>query len=95
MAGEVFNVAEGRETSLEELCLTLLEVMGVPLKPEYVPIPEDRKKVEVLRRLADTSKAAAGLQFQTQISLKEGLQRLVQWLREQETATNLGGLRSG
>ncbi|MCA9409475.1 MAG: NAD-dependent epimerase/dehydratase family protein, partial [Candidatus Omnitrophica bacterium] len=50
MAGEVFNVAEGRETSLEELCLTLLEVMGVPLKPEYVPIPEDRKKVEVLRR---------------------------------------------
>lgn len=81
---EVFNVAEGRETSLEELCLTLLEVMDSKLKPQYIPMPEERKKVEVLRRLADISKARQMLGFKTEISLKEGLRSLVDWLRVQE-----------
>jgi UDP-glucose 4-epimerase len=77
---EAFNVACGVETSLEELCMLLLEVMNSPLKPKYVPLPEERKNVEVTRRLADTSKAAALIDFKAEISLKEGLRTLVQWL---------------
>ena len=77
---EAFNVACGVETSLEELCTALLESMGSSLKPKYVPLPEDRKNVEVTRRLADTSKAAEMIGFKANIDLRQGLYSLVRWL---------------
>jgi UDP-glucose 4-epimerase len=77
---EAFNVACGVETTLEELCKILLEVMNSNLKPKYVPLPDERKNVEVTRRLADTSKAAALIGFRANITLREGLRGLVQWL---------------
>jgi UDP-glucose 4-epimerase len=77
---EVFNVACGVETTLEELCEALLDVMNSNLKPKYVPLPDERKNVEVTRRLADTSKAAALIEFRANITLREGLRGLVQWL---------------
>jgi UDP-glucose 4-epimerase len=77
---EVFNVAEGVETSLDELCLVLLEVLNSKLKPTYIPIPNDRSKNDVVRRLADVSKALELLGFRTTFSLREGLERLVCWL---------------
>jgi UDP-glucose 4-epimerase len=80
---EIFNVGSGIETSLEDLCYLLLEVMGSDLKPEYVPIPADRSKVEVTRRRADVSKARDQLGFEMGISLQEGLENLVQWLDAQ------------
>ncbi|MBF0542603.1 MAG: NAD-dependent epimerase/dehydratase family protein [Nitrospirae bacterium] len=78
-----FNIASGVETSLEELCFTLLEVMGSGLKPEYIPLPEERKKVEVGRRLASTTLAERHIGFKFQMTLKEGLYKLVDWLDKQ------------
>ena len=80
---EVFNIASGAETSLEELCFLLLEVLESDLKPKYIPLPEDRKKVEVMRRLADVSNAKEKIGFGTKISLRDGLKKLVLWLDEQ------------
>lgn len=77
---EVFNVASQRETSLRELCCALLRTMGSPLQPRHVPLPAERKAVEVRRRLADTSAARARLGFEAQVPLEEGLLRLVRWL---------------
>ena len=88
VANEVFNIAAGKETSLEELCFLLLEVMGSDLKPQYVALPADRQKVEVMRRLADTSKAKQQIGFESQLDLKAGLGKLVQWLDEQEGQSN-------
>jgi len=82
---DIFNVASSRETSLEELCFTLLDVMGSKLTPRYIPLPEDRKKVEVMRRLADITKAKEQLGFEPQIDLKEGLKQLVEWLETKES----------
>jgi UDP-glucose 4-epimerase len=79
---EVFNIASGVETTLEKLCFSLLEAMGSDTKPKYVPLPEERKKVEVTRRLADTTKAKEMIGFEAEISLKDGLKRLVNWLDE-------------
>ncbi|MDO8581061.1 MAG: NAD-dependent epimerase/dehydratase family protein [Candidatus Omnitrophota bacterium] len=81
---EAFNIASGVETSLEQLCFLLLDAMGSNLKPQYVPVPEDRKKVEVIRRLADVSKAKKFIGFEANIELKEGLMKLLHWLDEQE-----------
>jgi len=84
---EVFNIASGTETSLEQLCITLLEVMGSRLTPTYIPLPEDRQKVEVLRRLADTSKARDKIGFESKVPLRKGLGKLVHWLDGKVTST--------
>lgn len=88
-ANDVFNVANGKETSLEELCFLLLKVMGSGLKPQYIPMPEERKKVEVLRRLADVSKAEKMIGFKAKVSLEEGLKSLVTWLDQEKKAVGV------
>ena len=75
---DVFNVASGTETSLNQLAEALLNVMGSNLKPEYGP---ERKVNPVSRRLADTTKAEKLLGFRAEVSLEDGLSRLVEWWR--------------
>lgn len=76
VSGEVFNVARGQETSLRELAETLLRIMGSDLDIEFAA---ERSVNPVSRRLADTSKAERLLDFRADISLEEGLDRLVKW----------------
>ena len=78
---EVFNVASGSETSLNELAAALLRVMGSDLKPEYGPA---RKVNPVSRRLADTSLAKQRIGFEATIDMEEGLRRLVAWWRKEK-----------
>lgn len=73
---EIFNVASGTETSLNELANALLAVMGSDLRPEYGP---ERKVNPVSRRLADIGKARRLLGFEPTVTLEEGLARLVAW----------------
>jgi UDP-glucose 4-epimerase len=81
---EVFNVASGVETSLNDLAHKLLKVMGSNLKPEYGPA---RKVNPVTRRLADVTRARKRIGFQSQISLEDGLGRLVAWWQAQRAMT--------
>jgi nucleoside-diphosphate-sugar epimerase len=76
---EVFNVASGVETSLSDLAQTLISIMGSTVQPVHGP---ERKVNPVPRRLADVSKARQLLGFETQVSLAEGLRRLVAWRQE-------------
>ena len=80
---DVFNVARGEETSLNELACALLRVMRSNLTPEYGP---ERKVNPVSRRLADVSKAERLLGFRAQVGLEEGLGRLVDWWQAQRNA---------
>ncbi|AFZ56950.1 SDR family NAD(P)-dependent oxidoreductase [Anabaena cylindrica FACHB-243] len=73
---DVFNIASGIETSLNDLAFSLLKVMKSDLKPEYA---DERTVNPVQKRLADTSKAERLLGFKAEISLEEGLTRLVDW----------------
>lgn len=86
---EVFNVASGVETSLSELAGALLTVMGDDLQPEYGPM---RKVNPVPRRLASTDKARRMLGFEAQVSLDEGLRRLVAWWRAERLAEVKSGV---
>lgn len=76
VSGEVFNVARGEETSLRDLAETLLKIMGSDLDIEFGP---ERSVNSVSRRLADISKAEQMLDFRADVSLEEGLTRLVKW----------------
>lgn len=83
---EVFNVASGRETSLLDLARMLSAAMGSTLAPEHQPA---RAVNGVTRRLADTTRAAAGLGFTAGIGLEEGLGDLVGWWRARRAPTPL------
>jgi len=80
---EVFNVASGVETSLNDLAHVLLRVMGSDLQPEYGP---ERKVNPVPRRLADVGRAQRLLGFVARVPLEDGLRRLVAWWREQQVS---------
>jgi UDP-glucose 4-epimerase len=77
----VFNVASGVETSLNDLAIALLRVMGSNLQPEYGPA---RKVNAVPRRLAEVGNAARRLGFEAKVGLDEGLRRLVAWWRSEK-----------
>jgi UDP-glucose 4-epimerase len=81
---DVFNVASGVETSLSELVNSLLRVMGSDLKPEYGPA---RRVNPVARRLADISHARQQIGFQAEVTLEEGLSKLVDWWKVNRAAT--------
>ena len=80
---EVFNVASGVETSLNDLALALAKVMGSDLTPEYGP---ERKVNNVPRRLASVAAARDRLGFEAQVDLELGLRRLVDWWRIEREA---------
>src|SRR5690348_6326907 len=73
-----YNVASGVETSLLGLAEALLQAMDSDLNVEFGP---ERPVNGVTRRLADTSAAARDLGFEAEVSLDEGLRRLVEWWR--------------
>jgi len=89
---EVFNVASGVETSLDELAQALLTAMGASRAVEYGP---ERKVNAVSRRLADPGRARARLGFETRVDLDEGLRRLVVWWRSQSSGPALSTAGEG
>ena len=78
---EVFNIGSGTETSLTGLAHGLLRAMDSDLPLEFGP---PRGVNKVTRRLADVSRAAEHLGWKAEVSLDEGLRRLVTWWREQQ-----------
>jgi UDP-glucose 4-epimerase len=92
VSDEVFNVASGTETSLNDLARSLLKVMGSDLQLEYGP---PRKTNNVTRRIADIRRARDALSFVAQISLEDGLRRLVRWWQTERAKTESGGPSRG
>src|SRR5262245_18500688 len=78
VSDEVFNVASGVETNLNELAEALMRVMGARLQPEYGP---ERKVNAVPRRLASIEKTKRMLGWAPEVDLEDGLARLVSWWR--------------
>ncbi len=88
---EVFNIATGVETTLNQLCETLLELTESPLQPEYRPA---RAVANVTRRCACTEKAVRLLGFHAAVNLEEGLRRLIGWHKSSEVKMALAEARA-
>jgi UDP-glucose 4-epimerase len=76
-AGQVFNVATGHRTTLNETCKLLQKLTGYSGQPKHGPSREG----DVKHSLADISKAEAGLGYQPKVHFEEGLRRTVEWYR--------------
>jgi UDP-glucose 4-epimerase len=79
--GETINVGSGHEITVNELARLVADVTGTDVEPEYHPA----RPGDVLRLYADSRKAADLLGWRPQVSLEQGLQKLVAWHEEQGT----------
>jgi UDP-glucose 4-epimerase len=80
--GEVINIGPDTETvSINELAKILGELLNFKLDPIYVP---DRPK-EVKNTSCSADKARRLLGYETKVSLRDGLQRMVDWIRQHGT----------
>ena len=77
---QVYNIACGQQTSLNELFEGLRKVAGSTLRPAYGP----ERKGDVKHSLADISKAEKLLGYKVIISVEEGLKKTMAWYREVE-----------
>jgi UDP-N-acetylglucosamine/UDP-N-acetylgalactosamine 4-epimerase len=76
---QVYNIACGHQTSLNELFNQLKDFAGSSLQPIYGP----ERKGDVKHSLADISKAKKLLDYQPLISVQEGLQKTFNWYKKQ------------
>lgn len=77
--GEVYNLATGRETTILELANLINEFTGNRTPLDLRPARDwDRSG----KRFASTEKATRHLEFTASTDIREGLNRTVQWTRE-------------
>ncbi len=72
--GEVFNIACGRDTTVNKLLSILQKITGFNTKPVYM----EQRAGETKRSLADIAKAKQLLGFSPKVGLEEGLKKTVQ-----------------
>jgi len=78
VAGEVFNVGAGRQTSVNELFRLIRSLIGINnIEPLYAP----PRPGDVRHSLADITKARERLGYEPSVSLEEGLKRTIAWFR--------------
>jgi UDP-glucose 4-epimerase len=79
VADEFYNVGTGVQTSIKELCDTILDLRDSELKVTYNPYGEDDARRLVQNRIGCPQKAIRDLNFKYQYDLRTGLQRLIDW----------------
>jgi len=76
---EFYNVGTGVQTSIKELCDTILDLKQSDLKVTYNPYSEDDARRLVQNRIGCPKKASTDLDFTYKYDLRTGLQRLIDW----------------
>ncbi len=74
---QVYNIAYGEQTTLNELFEYLKQIAGSDLAPKYGA----ERSGDVRHSLADISKAKTLLDYNPGISVKEGLKNAFEWYR--------------
>ena len=81
VAGEVVNVATGRDLSVAEIAALVLEAVG---NPEATVVHVDERPGQVDRHLGSTEKIERLTGWRARTTFSEGLERTVAWYRENE-----------
>ena len=82
-----YNVGTEKQTSIKELCDTILRLKNSPLLVQYNPYSEDDARQFVQNRIGSNKKAKAELGFEPKYDLETGLNKLIEW-REQNESNN-------
>ena len=76
---QFYNVGTGVQTSVKQLCDTILELKNSDLKVSFKPYNEDDARQLVKNRIGSIEKARDELQFEYKYTLREGLRKLIEW----------------
>ena len=77
---QTINIGPDEESiSLNELVQLLAEITGQKIQPKYIPL----RPLEIKTALCSAEKSRKLLNYRQQISLKEGLKVLVEWIESQ------------
>jgi UDP-N-acetylglucosamine 4-epimerase len=76
---QVYNIAYGTRTSLNEVFEMIKEIAGSDLAPKYGP----ERKGDVKHSLADISKAKELLDYDPKFDIREGMKKAFEWYRKQ------------
>jgi UDP-glucose 4-epimerase len=74
-----YNVGTGVQTTISQLCDLILQLKQSPLQVVYKPYSEDDARQFVKNRIGSTRKAEKDLGFRHSYSLRDGLQKLIDW----------------
>jgi len=78
VSGQVFNVACGRNATLLDVIGEVNRLLGTRIRPKFAP----PRAGDVRHSKADISKAKRLLGYRASVSLREGLERTIAWLRD-------------
>lgn len=89
ISGENFNIATGNATTLNDLVGVLLKTMGSDLKPDF-KTPSNTVRASVSTHLNfSREKAKRLLKWEPEISVEEGIKRLVAWCEKNHEVKGL------
>jgi UDP-glucose 4-epimerase len=83
-SGAVLNVATGDQTTLNELADTIAELVGRPVERDWRP----PRAGDVRHSWADVGEARRLIGYEPRVSLREGLERAVEWFLERAPVTD-------
>jgi UDP-glucose 4-epimerase len=75
VAGELFQVGTGRETTINELAIAIGEAVGRPLEVRHAPA----RAGDVRRNVSRVDKAATRLGYRAAVGLEDGLVETARW----------------
>jgi nucleoside-diphosphate-sugar epimerase len=79
-SGEIFNLACGEKTTVNELVEKINSILGVNIKPIYdLPRPGD-----ILHSYADITNAEQALNYHPLVNFEEGIRNTIEWYKKQE-----------
>ncbi|MEM7161978.1 MAG: SDR family NAD(P)-dependent oxidoreductase [Bacteroidota bacterium] len=74
-----YNVGTQVQTSIKELCEAILDLKDSELQVQYKPYAADDARQFVQNRIGSAEKAERELGFKYKYSVREGLQKLIDW----------------
>lgn len=83
-----YNVGTEVQTSIKELCDTILDLKKSNLKVIYKPYAADDARQFVQNRIGSRKKAEMEINFKYSYNLRKGLQKLIDWRIEKGIDTN-------
>jgi UDP-glucose 4-epimerase len=78
VAGRVFNVANGKQTSLLDLLYVLNKLLGTNVEPIFAPF----RTGDVRESLADITQARKHLNYEPLVDFEEGLRRSIAYYKQ-------------
>ncbi|WP_254272267.1 UDP-glucuronic acid decarboxylase family protein [Haloarcula marina] len=76
--GDVLNMGNDNEISIETLAETIIELTGTESSIQYMPLPDD----DPSRRQPDLEKTRYKLDWEPAVSLEEGLRKTLEYYRD-------------